>query len=336
MWKAGPTNSLADIAGLRFGHAHDAQAKTGTSVVVFDTPTTASVSVVGQAPGTRETELLDPARTVGAIDALVLSGGSAFGLAAADAVMGELAKARRGFAVGDARVPIVPSAILFDLNNGGKKPADMGALYQSLGRLAEKNSRQENSRQENTSPGSIGAGFGATTGAGKGGLGMASSAFTEAAPKPLQGHTVAALVAINSIGSPYLGDGPHLRAAPFELDAEFGGLGLGHTTSSHPRTKLDTKPGQNTTIGCLITTAPLTKTGCYNLAIAGQDGVAAAIFPAHTALDGDLIFAASTTDTQPITDPAVMVMFQAAGMATMARAIARGVYSANLPMASQS
>ncbi len=331
MWKAGPTNSLADIAGLRFGHAHDAQAKTGTSVVVFDTPTTASVSILGQAPGTRETELLNPARTVGAIDGLVLSGGSAFGLAAADAVMGQLAQTGRGFAVGDARVPIVPSATLFDLNNGGKKPDDLGALYHGLGRLAA-----ENAKQNNAMFGRVGAGCGATTGAGQGGLGVASCVFTEAAPQPVQGHTVAALVAVNSVGSPYMGDGPYLRAAPFELDAEFGGLGLGHTTSSYPRTKLDTKPGQNTTIGCLITTAPLTKAGCYSLAIAGQDGVAAAIFPAHTALDGDLIFAASTTDTRPITDPAVMVMLQAAGMATMARAIARGIYSANLPMASQS
>lgn len=323
MWTAGPTNSLADLPGVRVGHAHDPAAKTGTSLVVFAEPAITSVSILGQAPGTRETELLDPARTVQGVDALVLSGGSAFGLAATDSVVAGLANAGRGFAVGDARVPIVPAAILFDLTNGGQKPADLGALYRNLGKAA-----LEDAAPANALLGTVGAGIGATTAAGRGGLGTASCVFNHEAPPALQGHTVAALVAVNAIGSPYIGDGPHFRAAPHELNAEFGGLGLGKSKDPYPRTKLYALPGQNTTIGCLITTAPLTKAGCYSMAVAGQDGISAAIYPAHTALDGDLVFAASIGKTAPITDPATLVTLQAAATATMARAIARGVYTA--------
>jgi len=326
MWHKGKTNGPADIAGVNVGHASDHNAKTGTSVVVFETPATASVCVLGQAPGTRETELLDPSRTVGQIDALVLSGGSAFGLSAAEPVMAELAKAGRGFQAGPARVPIVPAAILFDLANNGKKPDDLIALYRELGSTAFETA--------NTNPqiGAIGAGTGATTGAGKGGFGTASSVFDDGAPEPLRGRTVAALVAVNAIGSPYLGDGPHFRAASFELDAEFGGLGIADThPDPTPRMKTLTKPGQNTTIGAIITDIALNKLACHSLAIAGQDGIANAIYPAHTSLDGDLVFAASVNNSFAMEDPALLALVQACATATMARAIARGVYAATHP-----
>lgn len=328
MWHAGPTNSLCDIAGLTLGHGEAPQARTGTSLVVFDTPAKAAVSILGQAPGTRDMALLDPSRTVDGIDALVFSGGSAFGLAAADPVMGALAQSRRGFAVGDARVPIVPAAILFDLTNGGQKPDDLGALYRELGAKAYANLSTP------SQIGAVGAGTGATTGAGngagKGGLGMASAVFGEQAPEALQGRTIAALVAVNAIGSPYLGDGPHLRAAPFEIGDEFGGLGMPATAVAQtPRMKTLARPGQNTTIGCIVTDIALEKRTCYSLAIAGQDGLACALYPAHTALDGDLVVGASTGSGKPLEDPALIALLQAAATATMARAIARGIHAAN-------
>lgn len=325
MWQAGTKNSLCDVAGLMVGQAEDRSARTGTSVIVFDAPAMASVSILGQAPGTRDMALLDPGRTVDGIDALVFSGGSAFGLAAADPVMGALAKAGRGFAVGDARVPIVPAAILFDLTNGGEKPDDLGALYRELGEQAFASLSKE------PEIGTVGAGAGATTGSGTGGLGMASTVFGVDAPDVLQGKTVAALVAVNAVGSPYFGDGQHLRAAPFELNGEFGGLGIGTLSDDPtPRMKTRVQPSQNTTIGCVITDIPLDKRGCHSLAIAGQDGIANAVYPAHTTLDGDLVVGASTIQGRSVNDPALIALLQAAATATMARAIARGVYAANL------
>lgn len=324
MWQGGPKNSLCDVTGLVVGHAEDHQARTGTSVIVFDAPAAAAVSILGQAPGTRDMALLDPARTVDGIDALVLSGGSAFGLAAADPVMSALAQAGRGFAVGEARVPIVPAAILFDLTNGGKKPDDLPKLYRDLGTQAFANLSHD------LKNGAVGAGAGATTGAGKGGLGMASCVFDTNAPEALQGKTVAALVAVNAVGSPYLDDGPHLRAAPFELNGEFGGLGAGNLlTDPTPRMKTLVQPGQNTTIGCIVTDIALDKRSCHGLAIAGQDGIACAIYPAHTTLDGDLVVGASTGKDQPLQNPALLALLQAAATATMARAIGRGVHTAN-------
>ncbi len=321
MWHKGENNDPVDIAGVRVGHASDGNAKTGASVVLFDSPATASVSILGQAPGTRETELLDPSRTVEKIDAFVLSGGSAFGLAAAEPIVAELAKAGRGFQAGPARVPIVPAAILFDLANGGKKPADLQALYRTLGQTAYHNADR--------SPclGDIGAGTGATIGTGgPGGLGTASSVFTEDAPKLLRGRTIAALVAVNAVGSPFLGRGPYLRAWPFELDDEFGGSGAGPVDPTLLFMKTLAEPGQNTTIGCVITDIALDKRGCHSLAVAGQDGIAAAIYPAHTALDGDLVFGASVGQSDPLFNPALIALVQAAATATMARAIARGIH----------
>lgn len=324
MWQPGAKNSLCDVAGLKVGNAEDHPARTGASIIVFDAPATASVCILGQAPGTRDMALLDPARTVDSIDALVFAGGSAFGLAAADPVMSALAKAGRGFAVGEARVPIVPAAILFDLTNGGQKPDDLCALYRELGKHAFADLSKE------PKIGAIGAGAGATTGSGAGGLGMASAVFGTQAPQELQGKTIAAFVAVNAVGSPYFVDGPHFRAAPFEMNNEFGGLGLGNPPSDPtPRMKTLVKPGQNTTIGCIVTDVPLDKRACHSIAVAGQDGIACAIYPAHTALDGDLVVGASTGKGQMVQDPAFIALIQAAATATMARAIARGIHAAN-------
>src|SRR5215470_9401916 len=205
-------NLITDIPGIRVGHAGDAKLGSGVTVVVFDKPVTASVDVRGGGPGTRETELLDPAQTVEGVDAIVLSGGSAFGLDAASGVQAWLREQGRGFAIGDARVPIVPSAILFDMLSGGNKDWGRYPPFRELGYEAAKNASL------NVALGSVGAGLGATTVSLKGGIGSASAQTRD-------GVTVGAIVAVNAAGTATIGDGPHFWAAPFGQNGEFGGRG---------------------------------------------------------------------------------------------------------------
>lgn len=314
----GGRNLITDVNGLLVGNAEDHSVKTGTTVVLFDEPATASMHVMGGAPGTREAALLAPEQTVETVDALVLSGGSAFGLDAAGGVMSALAERGRGFAVGPARVPIVPAAILFDLINGGDKSWDEAPPYRALGRAALDNASSI------FAIGTAGAGTGATTARMKGGLGSASCVLDN-------GVTVGALVAVNALGSATVGETPHFWAAPFEEDAEFGGIGWPHPIPDDarvPRTKLDAAPGANTTIAVVATDAILTKAQAKRLAIASHDGLARALWPAHTPLDGDLIFAAST-GKKALADTIVDTMaLGAAASAALARAIARGIYAA--------
>ena len=181
-------NLITDVEGLRVGNAQDAELRSGTTVLTADRPFTAAVHVMGGAPGTRETDLLAPDRLVQEVDALVLSGGSAFGLAAADGVSDALRAAGRGFPAGPVPVPIVPAAILFDLANGGAKTWDANP-YPALGRAAFA------AAQADFTLGSAGAGFGATVAGLVGGLGSASSTTAS-------GHVVGALVAVNAVGTP--------------------------------------------------------------------------------------------------------------------------------------
>ena len=209
--RPGPRNLITDIAGLRVGNAADPRLKSGVTVLTADAPLTAAVHVMGGAPGSRETDLLAPDKLVQAVDALVLSGGSAFGLAACDGVMAALHAAGRGFAVGAARVPIVPGAIVFDLLNGGDK-AWTENPYPALGRAAL------DAASVDFALGSAGAGTGTMTGKLKGGLGSASAVLDN-------GFTVGALVVVNALGRATVGDGPQFWAAPWEIGAEFGGHG---------------------------------------------------------------------------------------------------------------
>jgi L-aminopeptidase/D-esterase-like protein len=211
MIRPGPRNLITDVAGLRVGNAEDDALKSGVTVLTADAPFTAAVHVMGGAPGTRETDLLAPENTVEAVDALVLSGGSALGLAAASGVADALRAAGRGFDVGGQKVPIVPAAILFDLLNGGDKDWAENP-YPALGRTALAQA------SETFALGTKGAGTGCTTADLKGGLGSASAVLPS-------GHTVAALVAVNALGSAVAGGGPAFWAAPFEMADEFGGLG---------------------------------------------------------------------------------------------------------------
>ena len=306
--RPGPRNLITDVAGLTVGQASDETAKTGVTVVVGDRPMVAGVHVMGGAPGTRETDLLRPDATVGGVDALVLSGGSAFGLAAADGVVEALAAEGRGFEAAGHRVPIVPAAILFDLAAGGGPRAP--GLFADLGRRAVQ------MRGADVALGSTGAGTGATVAGLKGGLGSASAVLPS-------GVKVGALVAVNALGQVTVGDGPHFWAAPFEESDEFGGLGTAPGKAGPPKTKLGT---HHTTIAVVATDARVDKAGATRLAIAAHDGMARAIVPSHTPMDGDLVFAASTGQRALGDDDLLLLGHVAATV--LARAIARGVYAA--------
>lgn len=312
--KVGPTNSLADVGGLRVGNAQDATLKSGTTVVIGDAPFVASVAVMGGAPGTRETDLLAPDKSVAAVDALVLSGGSAFGLDACSGVVDGLRADGRGFRVGAAQIPLVPGAILFDLLNGGAKDWTENP-YRALGLAAYRGATEQ------FEIGSVGAGTGALTAMLKGGLGTASLQLPD-------GSTVAALVAANPVGAVTTPGDRHFYAAPFEMDGEFGGIGpdpasgLGLSRESRKMSAMAARA--NTTIAIVATNATLTKAECHRVATAAHDGIARACVPAHTPNDGDLVFAL-TTGARPAAD--VLLTGHAAALC-LSRAIARAVYAA--------
>jgi len=312
--RAGPLNLITDVAGLVVGHAQHAGLRSGCTVLLAEAPFTAAVNVMGGAPGTRETDLLAPDRLVQQVDALVLSGGSAFGLDAASGVADGLRAMGRGFAVGDQRVPIVPAAILFDLLNGGDKRWDRNP-YADLGLAALRAAGRE------FALGTAGAGYGAATGTLKGGLGSASAVLDS-------GVTVGALVAVNALGSATVGEGPHFWAAPFELEAEFGGLGPAPRYPAGAEPLPVKRQGEATTIAIVATDAALSQAEAQRMATAAQDGMARALVPSHTLLDGDLVFAAAT-GARPLQDP-LRDPFQIghAAAAVLARAIARAVYEA--------
>ncbi|KIN62921.1 Peptidase, T4 family protein [Sulfitobacter noctilucicola] len=311
----GPKNLITDVAGLRVGNAQDETLKSGATVVVGDAPFTASVHVMGGAPGTRETDLLAPDKSVAAVDALVLSGGSSFGLDACSGVVDGLRKDGRGFAVGPAKIPLVPGAILFDLLNGGEKAWDENP-YRALGRAAYDDAATD------FDIGTVGAGTGALTAMMKGGLGSASLVLPD-------GSTVGALVAANPVGAVTTPGDRHFYAAPFEMDNEFGGHGPDPASSlglSRDSRKVQAmSPRENTTIAIVATDATLSKAECQRIAVAAHDGIGRATVPAHTPMDGDLVFAL-TTATRPQGD--VALIGHAASL-VLARAIARAVFAAS-------
>ncbi len=320
MTAIGKHNLITDVPGLLVGNARDHDLKSGTTVLTAGQPFTAGVHVMGGAPGTRETDLLAPDKMVRDIDALVLSGGSAFGLDACTGVVDGLRADGRGFPVGPVRVPIVPGAIIFDLMNGGNKDWDENP-YPVLGRRAYAD------RGDRFELGSTGAGFGALAGDVKGGLGSASVDLGG-------GLLVGALVAVNALGNVLSEDGGHFWAAPFEVGAEFGGLGPAPVTTGDPGVftrKMrahGTRAGGNSTIGIVATNADLDKAGCQRIATAAHDGFARALVPAHMPADGDLIFGVSTRSV-PV-DPGAPTLMQVghAAAVAMARAIARAIYHA--------
>jgi len=314
--KPGARNLITDVAGLAVGNASDARLKSGVTVLVGTRPFVAAVNVMGGAPGSRETDLLAPDKMVQEVDALVLSGGSAFGLDAASGVADGLRRIGRGFAVGRALVPIVPGAILFDLLNGGDKDW-VENPYKSLGEAALA------AAAGHFDIGSVGAGTGATTMDLKGGLGSASIVLDN-------GLTVGALVAANPLGSVVQSGQRNFWAAPFEMAAEFGSHGVAATFDPHyePSPHAQPSKGANTTIAIVATDACLTQAQATRMATAAHDGMARAIVPSHTPFDGDLIFAAATGEKDirdPLSDP---LLLGHAAAVCLSRAIARSVYHA--------
>lgn len=311
--RPGPLNLVTDVAGLRVGNAQDAALRSGVTVLTADRPFVAAVHVMGGAPSTRDTECLAPDKLVDGVDAVFLSGGSAFGLDAGQGVMAGLRALGRGFAVGPVRVPIAPGAIVFDLLNGGDK-GWTSSPYPALGR------RAFDAAATDFAQGTKGAGYGATTGTLKGGLGSASCVLPS-------GIIVGALVVVNALGSATVGDTAHFWAAPWEEGDEFGGLGpapMVRQGAPLPQKRL----GEATTIAIVATDAALTKAEAQRMAVAAHDGLARALVPSHTPLDGDLVFGVAT-GARVLADPLTDTFQIGHAAATcLARAIARAVYLA--------
>lgn len=306
------------LTGVAVGHATDLALGSGVTAILFDAPATAAVVASGGAPGGRDTDMLAPENSVPGVDAIVLSGGSAFGLDAAGGVQAMLREDGRGLRIREALVPIVAGAIVFDLLNGGDKDWGRASPYRDLGYAAARAARAGA-----FALGSVGAGTGATTATAKGGVGSAGMTTPS-------GHRVAALMVVNAVGAATIGDGPHFWAAPFEVDGEFGGLRLPPIFSpADIRMRAKGMDTPATTIGVAVTDAALTKGQAKRLAIMAHDGLARAILPAHAPMDGDTIFAAST-GARPLGDvPRELTELGFAATLVVARAIARGVFEAS-------
>jgi D-aminopeptidase len=315
-------NLITDVPGLSVGHAEDRQIGSGVSVLLFDRQAVASIAIHGGAPGLRDSALLEPEMTVEKVDALVLSGGSAFGLDSMGGVAAYLRELGRGFGVRDLRVPIVPGAVLFDLLNGGDKAWGREPVYWHIGYRAAASARID------FPLGSVGAGLGATTANLKGGLGSASAITSS-------GFLVGALIAVNALGQATIGEGPQFWASPYEVESEFGALGwpqIKPQDASAFRIKGDSL--ENTTIGIVATDAALSKAQAKRLAVMAQDGIALALRPAHGALDGDTIFAAATGTALEPASLRDLTEIGAVAAECVARAIARAIYAAEpLPFA---
>ena len=314
-------NTLTAVAGLKVGHVTLSERPTGCTVILAGDGMVAGVDVRGAAPGTRDTELLAPENVVEKVHAIVLAGGSAFGLDAASGVMRWLEEHQVGFQFGGARVPIVPAAILFDLGVGNpsiRPTADCGyraAAAATSARVAE---------------GSIGAGAGATVGklrgmahAMKGGVGSASVELNS-------GLIVAALVVVNSVGDVVDPATGQIVAGARADDGTFADARrLLRAGLREPG-----KPGEQTTLAVVATNAPLTKTQATKIAQMAHDGFARAIYPVHTQVDGDTVFALAT-GTHPT--PPNMLLIGALAADVTAQAIVSAVNAAsglpNLPAA---
>ena len=320
--RPGPRNLITDVNGLKVGNAHSERFATGVTVVLPDTAVVAGVDVRGGAPGTRDIAALDPTCLVERFDAIVLSGGSVFGLEAAGGVTAKLSSMGRGITFGKQPwpTPVVPSAILFDLMFGPDKQWGDMPPYRELGLDALAACAQD------FELGNTGAGFGATTGTVKGGLGSASATF--------DGFTVGALVAANPVGAcldPRTGD---LWARAFEIDGEFGAVPAMADDAPELTPMAGSKlaareAGANTTIAVVATDAALTKAEATRLAIMAADGMARAVRPVHTPFDGDTVFALATGAADPGENrPATLAMLGSLAADCLARAIGRAIAEA--------
>jgi L-aminopeptidase/D-esterase-like protein len=319
----GATNSLVDVAGLSVGCAEDHKALTGVTVIVPDGRAVCAVDVRGGGPGTRETDALAAENLVDAVDAVVLAGGSVYGLAAADGVAALMGAEGRGYGLVDLpgvpRSPVIPAAILYDLANGGDKAWGDAPPYNALGRVAYA------ARAKNVPLGNAGAGLGAKAGALKGGQGSASVVTAD-------GFTIAALACVNAFGSTMPGSRA-FWAHPFEIDGEFGGVRPDGAPAidleDWDGAKANPAPRENTTIACVAIDADLTPAECKRIAQMASAGLARAIRPVFAPFDGDVVFALATA-AKPLTEPRAFAIARFGALAAdcLARAVARGVYEA--------
>lgn len=324
--RTGPTNLITDVAGLKVGNAEDTDVLTGVTVVLPDEAAVAAVSIRGGAPGTRETDALDPTCLVEAIHGLVFCGGSVYGLDAASGVTDWLGARGRGFAyrVQPRVSPVVPAANLFDLLNGGDKDWGDQSPYRALGRAAC------DAAATDFALGNAGAGYGATAGIYKGGLGSASVMTDEV--------TVGALAAVNSYGTPVIPGTDLFWAAPFARDGELGAQDMAAlaqaTIDLDSGTKIarvtkDAPPGTNTTLGLVATDARLTPAEAKRVALMASDGMSRALRPVHTPFDGDCVFVMSTGKVE-LEDMRPLALGRLGTLCAdaLARALARGVHEA--------
>ena len=310
-------NLITDLSGILVGNAQDDALASGVTVALFEEGAVASGVILGGAPANRDTACLEPEAAVERINAIVLSGGSGFGLDAAAGVQAWLRERGIGFSIGRMVVPIVPQAICFDLLNGGDKDWGRYPPYRELAYEAVEHASRD------FALGTAGGGCGATTVNLKGGLGSASAATAS-------GHRVGALVVVNAIASAVIGEGPHFWAAPFEEGEEFGGLGSPARVAPHMRRhSWKGGPAPGTTIALVATDAALTKAMTKRIAISAHGGIAKALSLSHALFDGDTVFAAATGE-KPLNDAANdLIEIGAAAANCIARAIARGVYEAS-------
>ncbi len=327
MAKPGQRNLITDVDGLLVGNAENHAIETGVSVILPDHCAVCAVHVAGGGPGTRETDALKLGTLVDEVDGIVLSGGSVYGLAAADGVIAELGARGQGFALmetpGVPKSPVVPSAILYDLANGGDKAWGSAPPYARLGREALANV------SDTFALGPIGAGRGARAGALPGGLGSASIVSSD-------GMTVGALVAVNAFGSVKVPNTNAYWASPYEIDAEFGGIPLPAEFDFDPEdwgeAKANPSPRENTTIACVATDVALSPSQAQRLADMAVAGLARSIRPVFAPFDGDVVFAISTGRQQlPAPDTFSLARLGELAASTLARAVARGVYASSAP-----
>ncbi len=305
--------------GVKIGHAHDVGVKTGVTLLIPDKPAICAVDVRGGGPGTREIPALQDGGLIEQVHAISLSGGSVYGLAAADAAANWLGARGRGYKAraGIPVSPIVPSAILFDNANGGNKDWGERPPFYDLGLKACAAASYDSTE------GAIGAGYGATAGVYNGGLGIATELCGDI--------SVTAVIAANPVGSPYMPASRVPWAWPYEVKGEFGGLrpAADYSLSPADDTKLSQikAAGQATVIGAVITDAGLSQKQAKRLSIMAQDGLAMSVQPAHTPLDGDTVFTLSTGH-KTCSGPVPLAKLGAAAARCTARALMRGVYYA--------
>jgi L-aminopeptidase/D-esterase-like protein len=321
--RPGPRNLITDVPGLKVGQADDPRKRTGVTLILPDARSVCACDVRGGAPGTRETDALAADTLVEAVDAVVLSGGSVYGLAAADGVTAWLGARGRGYAMAAGPdvppSPVTPAAILFDLANGGDKAWGETPPYRELGRAAAEAAAFD------FALGTAGAGHGAMAGTLKGGIGSASVTAAD-------GATVGAIVAVNCWGSVVAPGGRTFWAAPYEIGGEFGGLGASGLSAGPEAWGLAkaADAARNTTIACVATDVALTPAQAKRVAVMAQDGLARAIRPVHAPFDGDVVFALSTAQRRlPAEAPDhALATLGALAADTLARAVARAVFEA--------